>query len=46
MQKEKFLSHYNILDVDLEEAKIGLDELELIIEEYKKIDELLHAILC
>ena len=46
MQKEKFLSHYNILVADLEEAKIGLDELELIIEEYKKIDELLHAILC
>lgn len=44
MQKEKFLSQYNILESDLEEAKIGLEELELIIEEYKKIDELLHAI--
>lgn len=44
MQKEKFLSQYNILESDLKGAKIGLDELELIIEEYKKIDELLHVI--
>ena len=36
MQKEKFLSQYNISNEDLEEAKIGWDELELIVKEYKK----------
>ena len=38
MQKEDFLLQYNISNVNLEEAKIGWDELELIVKEYEKID--------
>ena len=33
MQKEEFLSQYNILDTDLEKAEIGIDELQLIMNE-------------
>ena len=38
------LLQYNISNVNLEEAKIGWDELELIVKEYKKIDETLHVL--
>ena len=44
MIKEEFLSQYNISEVDLEEAKISWEELELIISEYEKIDETLHSV--
>ena len=43
MQKEMFLSQHNISDSDLEEAKIGWDELELIVKEYEKVNETLHV---
>lgn len=33
MTKEVFLSQYSISDLDLEEAKIGWEELSLIIKE-------------
>lgn len=32
MQREEFLSQYNISNADLEDAKIGWDELELIVK--------------
>ena len=44
MQKEEFLLKYNISASDFEEAKIELEELELIIEEYKKLDEALRVL--
>ena len=44
MTKEAFLSQYSISELDLEEAKIGWEELSLIIKEYEKIDENLHAL--
>lgn len=44
MQKEEFLLKYSISESDLEEAQIGIDELELIIKEYEKIDETLHVL--
>jgi len=44
MTKEAFLSLYSISELDLEEAKIGWEELSLIIKEYEKIDENLHAL--
>ena len=43
MTKEVFLSLYSISELDLEEAKIDWKELSLIIKEYEKIDENLHA---
>ena len=33
MQKEVFLSKYNISEADFEEAKIGWEELDLIVKE-------------
>ena len=44
MQKEEFLSQYNISNADLEEAKIEWYEIELIIREYEKINEALHTL--
>ena len=44
MQKEEFLLQYNISIADLEEAKIGWNELELIVKEYEKVDETLHVL--
>lgn len=44
MQKEEFLLKYNISENDLEEAKIGWDELELIVNEYEKVNEILHVL--
>ena len=44
MQKEVFLSKYNITESDLEEADIKFDELELIVKEYEKLDEKLHVL--
>ena len=44
MTKEAFLSLYSISELDLEEAKIGWEKLSLIIKEYEKIDEKLHAL--
>lgn len=44
MQKEEFLSQYNISSADLEDAKIEWDELELIVKEYEKINETLHVL--
>ena len=40
MQKEEFLLQHNITDSDLKEAKIGWEELELIVKEYEKLDEM------
>lgn len=44
MQKEEFLSQYNISNADLEDAKIEWDELELIVKEYEKVNETLHVL--
>lgn len=44
MQKEEFLSQYNISNADLEDAKIEWDELELIVKEYEKVNETLHML--
>ena len=44
MQKEEFLIKYNISDSDLKEAKIDWEELELIVEEYEKLDKTLHVL--
>ncbi len=44
MQKELFLSQYNIKETDLKKAKIEWEELELIAKGYKAIDKYLHMI--
>lgn len=44
MQKDIFLSRYNISEVDLEKANIEWNELELIVKEYEKINETLHIL--
>lgn len=44
MSKEEFLLQYNISDADLKEAKIDWKELELIVKEYAKINDTLHAL--
>jgi len=44
MQKEVFLSKYNVSEADFEEAKIGWEELDLIVKEYEKINETLHML--
>ena len=44
MQKDEFLTRYNISETDLKEANIEWDELQLIVKEYKRIDEILHIL--
>jgi len=44
MQKEMFLSQYNLSDYDLDEANIGWNELTLIVKEYEKMEETLHVL--
>jgi len=44
MEKEVFLSQYNIEEDDLEKADIEWEELAAIIDAYEKIDGLLHEI--
>ena len=42
MNKAEFLSTYNLTETDLLEAKITWEELEMIAEEYQKIEKLMH----
>ena len=42
MNKAEFLSTYNLAETDLLEAKITWEELEMIAEEYQKIEKLMH----
>lgn len=44
MQKDEFLTRYNISETDLEDANIEWDELQLIVKEYIRIDEILHIL--
>lgn len=44
MKKEEFLTQYNLLDTDLAEANLEWSELELILNEYEKLDETLHVL--
>lgn len=44
MEKELFLSQYNISETDLEKANICLEELSAVVDEYEKMDKLLHTI--
>ena len=44
MNKAEFLSTYNLAETDLLEAKITWEELEMIAEEYQKIEKLMHDI--
>ncbi|MBR6616018.1 MAG: GTP pyrophosphokinase [Lachnospiraceae bacterium] len=44
MKKEEFLTQYNLLDRDLAEANLEWSELELILNEYEKLDETLHVL--
>ena len=42
MNKAEFLSTYNLTETDLQEAEITWEELEMIAEEYQKIEKLMH----
>ena len=44
MQKDLFLSQYNITENDLENAQIEWNELNAIANEYEAIDKLMHVI--
>lgn len=44
MQKDLFLSQYNITENDLKNAQIEWDELNAIANEYEAIDKLMHVI--
>lgn len=44
IDKKEFLSTYNMAEKDLEQAQVELFELEKIVEEYEKIEELLRDI--
>ncbi len=44
MQKDLFLSTYNLKEADLEDANIGWEELELIAKEYEAIEGHMHAL--
>ncbi len=44
MEKELLLSQYNITETDLEKANIRWEELSAIVDEYEKMDGLLHVI--
>ena len=44
MQKELFLSTYNLKEADLEGANIEWEELELIAKEYEALDDHMHAL--
>lgn len=44
IDKYTFLSTYNMTEQDLEQAQIAWDDLEQIVSEYKKIEELLRGI--
>ena len=44
MNREQFLSTYNLAEQDIQEAQITWEELEAIEEEYLKIEKLMHDI--
>ena len=44
IEKEVYLSKYNIAESDLEKAQITWEELELIANEYEAMDAELHVI--